>query len=59
MPTRVRHDSTLRITFSTGVTDREPGEEPEGATLRADGAMYKAKRSAKISVEIQTLVHGA
>ncbi len=39
------------ITFSAGVTDWVPGEDLEAVVQRADGAMYKAKRSGKNRVE--------
>lgn len=42
------HDNAkLLITFSAGVTVRQPAETQESAVARADRAMYEAKRSGK------------
>jgi len=41
----------LLITFSAGVAEIQPGEEPAQAIERADKAMYSAKRAGKNRVE--------
>ncbi|MBL8376945.1 MAG: GGDEF domain-containing protein [Burkholderiales bacterium] len=42
------HDNErVLITFSAGVAAWQPGEEREAAIARADGAMYRAKKSGK------------
>lgn len=46
------HDNQrILITFSAGVTERQPGEERDAWILRADRAMYRAKAMGRNRVE--------
>lgn len=43
----LHNNERLLITFSCGVTQRQPGEELESSVERADRALYQAKRAGK------------
>ncbi|PAS94728.1 MAG: GGDEF domain-containing protein [Candidatus Dactylopiibacterium carminicum] len=47
----MRDNQRLLITFSAGVTEVRAGEEIQQAVIRADQAMYRAKRAGKNRVE--------
>jgi diguanylate cyclase (GGDEF)-like protein len=47
------HQSVTRgQTCSMGVTEWQPGEEPNSATARADGALYEAKRAGRNQIGV-------
>lgn len=47
----MHENQKLLITFSAGVAEIQPGEDPNLAIKRADKAMYRAKKSGKNRVE--------
>jgi diguanylate cyclase len=47
----MHENKKMLITFSAGVAEIQPDEEPALAIQRADQAMYRAKRAGKNRVE--------